>query len=104
MTNPMTVCHTHDEPSPDPSYFIATTEMSLQLCSYVYFVSFLVVLFAPSSTYNESLQVLSIMVLKQDRFYASGRSKYVASSARLVIGSNDEHDPKYVPSRTATLA
>ena len=62
--------------------------MSLQLCSYVYFVSFLLVFFASSSTYNDSLQVLSIMAPKQDR----------------VIGSDDKHDPKYVPPGTATAA
>ena len=39
---------------------------------------------------------------KHDRVYAHGRSKSVAQSARLVIRSNDEHDPKYVPPGTAT--
>ena len=44
------------------------------------------------------------MAPKQDRVYARGRSKSVASYARLVIGSNDEHDPEYVPPGTATLS
>ena len=37
------------------------------------------------------------MAPKQDRVYARGHSKSVTPSARLVIGSDDEHDPKYVP-------
>ena len=64
----------------------------------------MLVLFAPSSTKNDSLQVLSLMATKQDQVYAHGRSKYVAPSARLVIGSDDEHDPEYVPPGTATPA
>ena len=47
-------------------------------------------------------QVLSTMAPKQDRVYARGRSKSVAPSARLVIGSDDEHDPEYVPPGTST--
>ena len=82
----------------------ATTDMSLHLCFYVYFVSFLLVLFAPSSTSSDSLQVLYLMALKQDRFYARGNSKSIDPFARLVIGSNDEHDPEYVAPGTATLA
>ena len=100
----MTVHHTHDDPSPGPSCFIVTTEMSLQLFSYEYFSSFLVVLFAPSSTNNDSLKLLSLIAPKQDRVYACGRSKYVAPSVRLVIGSNDEHDTEYVPPGTTTPA
>ena len=42
------------------------------------------------------------MAPKQDRVYARGRSKSVAPSARLVIGSDDEHDPEYVPPGTST--
>ena len=57
----------------------------------------LLVLFAPSSANIYSIQVLSITARKQDRVYAHGRSKSVAPSARLVIGSDDEHDPEYVP-------
>ena len=76
--------------------------MSLQLCSYMYFVLFLLVFFAPSSTNNDSLQVLSLMALKYDRVYTCGHSKSVALSARLVIGSDDELDPEYVPPGTAT--
>ena len=44
------------------------------------------------------------MVPKQDRVYARGHSKSVAHSARLVIGSDDEHYLEYVPPGTATLA
>ena len=62
------------------------------------------VLFSPFSTNNDSLQVLSLMELKQDRVYACGRSQFVASSARLVIGFDNEHDPEYVPPGTATPA
>ena len=62
----------------------------------------LLVLFAPSSTNIDPLQKLSTMAPKQDRVYARGRSKYVAPSARLVIGSDDERDPEYVPPGTST--
>ena len=102
MTDPMTVHRTHDEPSPSPSCFTITTEKSLQLSSYIYFVSFLLVLFSPSRTNIDSLQVLSLMATKHDCVCAHGRSKSVATSARLVIGSNDERDPEYVPPGTAT--
>ena len=34
------VHHTHDEPSPCPSCFTVTIEMSLHLNSFIYFVSF----------------------------------------------------------------
>ena len=37
------------------------------------------------------------MAPKQDRVYARGRSNLVALSACLVIGSDDERDPEYVP-------
>ena len=102
--DPMNVRRTHDESSPGPSCFTVTTEISLQLCSYIYFVSFFLVLFAPSSNNIDSLQVLSLMSAKQDQVYARGRSKLVAPSARLVIGSDNEHDPECVPPGTATLA
>ena len=62
----------------------------------------LLVLFAHSSTNIDSLQVLSTMAPKQDRVYARGRSKSVAPSARLVIGSDDERDPEYVTPGTST--
>ena len=42
------------------------------------------------------------MAPKQDRVYARGRSKSVAPSARLVIGSDDERDPEYVTPGTST--
>ena len=67
-------------------------------------MSFFLVLFDPFSTNNDSLQVLSLMALKYDRVYTCGRSKSVALSARLVIGSDDEHDSEYVSPSTATLA
>ena len=44
------------------------------------------------------------MALKQDRVYTRGRSKSVAPSARMVIGSNDESDPEYVPPCTSTTS
>ena len=55
------------------------------------------VLFATTRTNSDPLQVLSTMAPKQDRTYARGRSKSVAPSARLIIGSDDERDPEYVP-------
>ena len=88
----MTVRRTHDEPSPGLSCFTVTAEKSLQLSSYIYFVSFLLVLFAPSRTNIDSLQVLSNMAQKKDQVYSHGRSKFVAPSARLVISFDDEHD------------
>ena len=57
---------------------------------------------APSSTNIDSLQVLSIMAPKQDQVYAHGRSKSVAPSTRLVIGSDDERDHEYVPPGIST--
>ncbi|TMX02551.1 hypothetical protein EJD97_021133 [Solanum chilense] len=42
------------------------------------------------------------MAPKQDRVYARGRSKCVALSAFLVIGSDYECDPEYVPPGTST--
>ena len=95
MTDPMTVRRTHDEPSPGLSCFTVTAEKSLQLSSYIYFVSFLLVLFAPSRTNIDSLQKLSFIAPKQDRIYVHGRSKSIAPSTRLVIGSDDERDPEY---------
>ena len=62
----------------------------------------MLVLFAPSCTNIDPLQVLSTMAPKQDRVYARGRSKSVAPSARLVIGSDDERDPEYVTPGTST--
>ena len=53
----------------------------------------LLVVFAPSSTNIDSLQVLCIMAPKKNRVYARGLSKVVAPTARLVIGSDDECDP-----------
>ncbi len=60
------------------------------------------VLFATTRTNSDPLQVLSTMAPKQDRTYARGRSKSVALSARMVIGSDDERDPEYVPLGTST--
>ena len=39
---------------------------------------------------------------QQDRVYSRGRSKYVAPLNRMVIDSEDERDPEYVPSVTFT--
>ena len=60
------------------------------------------VLFATTHTNIYPLQVLSTMAPKQDRIYARGRSKFVAPSAHMVIGSDDERDPEYVPPGTST--
>ena len=92
MTDPMKVRYTGNKPSPGLSYCTATTKMSLQLCSYLYFVPFSVVWFAPPSNKIDSLQVLSLMALKQNWVYVHGRSKSVSPSARLAIGSADKHD------------
>ncbi|TMW83040.1 hypothetical protein EJD97_003165 [Solanum chilense] len=54
-----------------------------------------------TDTHIDPLQVLSTMALKQDRVYSRGRSKFVAPSARLVIGSDDKRDPEYVPPGTS---
>ena len=59
------------------------------------------VLFATTRTNCDPLQVLSTMAPKQDRTYAHGRSKSVAPSARLIIDSDDERDPEYVPPGTS---
>ena len=72
MTDPLTVHRTHDEPSPGPSCFTVTTEKSLHPSSYIYFVSFLVVLFAPSRTNIDSLHVLSIMAPNKIEFMHVG--------------------------------
>ena len=60
------------------------------------------VLFATTRTNIDPLQVLYTMAPKQDRIYARRRSKSVASSARMVIGFDDERDPEYVPPVTST--
>ena len=61
----------------------------------------LLVLIATTHANIAPLQVLSTMAPKQDRTYARGRSKYVAPSARMVIGSDDERDPEYMPPGTS---
>ena len=60
------------------------------------------VLFATTCTNIDPLQVLSTMAPKQDQSYARGRSKSVAPSARMIIDSDDERDPEYVPPGTST--
>ena len=60
------------------------------------------VFFATTRTNSDPLQVLSTMAPKQDRSYARGRSKSVALSARMIISSDDERDPEYVPPGTST--
>ena len=62
----------------------------------------LLALFGTYHTNIDHLQVLSTMAPKQDRIYARGRSKSVAPSARMIIGSDDERDPQYVPPDTST--
>ena len=57
----------------------------------------MLVLFAPSSTNIDSLQVLCLIELKQDRLYARGHSKSIASSSRMVIDSDDELIPSMCP-------
>ena len=59
------------------------------------------VLIATTHTNIAPLQVLSTMVPKQDRIYERGRSKSVAPSAHMVIGSDDERDPEYMPPGTS---
>ena len=54
----------------------------------MYFVLFLLVLFALSSTNSDSLHVLSLMAAKQYKVYTHGLSKSIALSALLVIGSD----------------
>ena len=76
--------------------------MSFYFILFYLFCVVLIVLFAPSSTNIDPLQVLSTMAPKQDRVYARGRSKSVAPSALLVIGSDDERDPEYVTPGTST--
>ena len=97
----MTVRRTHDKPSPSPLCFTVTIEMSFY---FNFFLSCVVLLFlfAHSSINIDPLQVLSTMAPKQDRVYARGRSKSVAPSARLVIGSDDERDLEYVHPGTST--
>ena len=57
---------------------------------------FFSLLHAYNETNNSPLQVP--MTLKKDLVYSLGRSKYVAPSRRLVIGSfDDKHNPEYVP-------
>ena len=59
------------------------------------------VLFATTRANNDPLQVLSTMAPKDDRTYAREQLKSVALSARLIIGSDDERDPEYVPPGTS---
>ena len=61
----------------------------------------LLVLLATTYANIALLQVLLTMAPKQDHTYARGRSKSVAPSARLIIGSDDERDPEYVPPGTS---
>ena len=62
----------------------------------------LLVLFATTRTNIDPLQVLSTTAPTQYCIYTRGRSKSVAPSARMVIGSDDERDPEYVPPGTST--
>ena len=96
----MTVRHSHDVPSPDPSCVTVTIEITyyFQICFCVVLLDFL----ATTHTYIDPLQVLSTMAPKQDRIYARGRSKSVALSAGMVISFDDERDPEYMPPGTST--
>ena len=67
-----------------------------------FFYVVLLVLFATTLTNIDPLQVLSTMAPKKDRIYARGRSKSVALSSRMIIGSDDERDPEYVPPGSST--
>ena len=62
----------------------------------------LLVSFSTTRTNIDPLQLLSTMAPKQDRTYARGRSKSIAPYARLIIVSDDEWDPEYVPPGTST--
>ena len=62
----------------------------------------LLVLFATTRTNIDPLQVLSTTAPTQYCIYTRGRSKSVAPSARMVIGSDDERDLEYVPPCTFT--
>ena len=99
MTDLMMVQHSHDEPSPGPSCVTVTIEMTY---CFIFFYVVLLVLFATSCTNIDPLQVLSTMEPKQDLVYARGRSKSVAPSSHMFIGSDDERDPEYVPPGTST--
>ena len=57
----------------------------------------LLVFFDTSRTNIDPLHILSTMAPKQDRIYARRRSKSVSQFDRMVIGSDDERDPEYVP-------
>ena len=98
----MTVRHSHDVPSPDPSCVTVTIEITyyFQICFCVVLLDFL----ATTHTYIDPLQVLSTMAPKQDLIYARGRSKSIVPSARMVNGSDDDRDLEYVPPRTSTPA
>ena len=95
----MTVRYSHDEPSLGPSCVTITIEMSYY---FNFFCVVLLVLFAIICTNIDPLDVLSTIAPKQDRIYARGQSKSVAPFARMVIGSDDERDPEYVPPGTST--
>ena len=52
----------------------------------------------------DPLLVLSTTTPKKDRIYSCSRSKSVAPYARMVIVSDDESDPEYVPPGSSTLS
>ena len=82
----MTIRHSHDVPSRGLSCVTVTIEMSYY---FNFFCVVLLVLFATTRTNIDPLQVLSTMAPKQDQIYARGRSKSIAPSACMVIGSDD---------------
>ena len=78
----MMVHHTHDEPSPCPSCFTVTIEMSLHLNSFIYFVSFFL-----------SCLLLLVLILIHYMYYLLWHQNNIKSThvgdACLVIGSDD---------------
>ena len=73
---------------------------TILFCLYLLCLMLLNVLQASSGTNNFFLQVY--MAPKQDCVYSRGRSKSVAPSNQMVIGSEGELDLLYVPPDTLT--
>ena len=86
----MTVHRTHDEQSPGPSCFTVTIEMSLHLISFIYFVWFFL-----------SCLLILVLILILYRYYLLWNQNKIEPTARLIIGSDDERDPEYVPPGTS---
>ena len=92
----------HFHTSPTDDYFHNLP--NLITISYLSVLLFLVSTLPPESfptcVFSIS-KVLSTMEPKKDRTYARGRSKSVAPCARLIIRSDDERDPEYMPPGTS---